>query len=99
MFDRIAPVYDGMNRVMTARLDVRWRRAAAASVVRPGDRVLHAACGTGELALADLQAGAGEGTGLDFSAAMLERARGKSSAIDWVEGDILALPFGDATFD
>ena len=99
MFDRIAPVYDPMNRVMTAGLDLRWRRLAAASVVRPGDRVLDAACGTGDLALADLRAGAARVTGLDFSAAMLERARRKSSAIEWVEGDLLALPFEDGAFD
>ena len=52
MFDRIAPVYDVMNRVMTAGLDRRWRRRAAAAVVRPGDRVLDACCGTGDLAVA-----------------------------------------------
>ena len=62
MFDRIAPVYDVMNRVMTAGLDVRWRRLAAASAVRAGDRVLDAACGTGDLAIADLKAGAGKVT-------------------------------------
>jgi demethylmenaquinone methyltransferase/2-methoxy-6-polyprenyl-1,4-benzoquinol methylase len=98
MFDRIAPVYDVMNRVMTAGLDVRWRRLAAESVVRPGDRVLDAACGTGDLALADLRAGAGRVTGLDFSEKMLERARRKAP-LDWVQGDMLALPFADATFD
>ena len=43
MFDRIAPVYDLMNRLMTAGLDGRWRRRAAAQVVWPGDRVLDAA--------------------------------------------------------
>ncbi|MCW2965229.1 MAG: ubiE, partial [Actinomycetia bacterium] len=63
MFDRIAPVYDVMNRVMTAGLDVRWRRLAAESAVRTGDRVLDAACGTGDLAIADLKAGAGKVTG------------------------------------
>src|SRR4029077_12287861 len=99
MFDRIAPVYDAMNRVMTAGLDVRWRRITAGSVVRPGDRVLDAACGTGDLAIADLRAGAAAVTGLHFSAAMLERARRKSSAVDWVEGDLLALPFEDGAFD
>jgi demethylmenaquinone methyltransferase/2-methoxy-6-polyprenyl-1,4-benzoquinol methylase len=99
MFDRIAPVYDVMNRLMTAGLDVRWRRLAAASAVRTGDRVLDAACGTGDLAIADLKAGAGKVTGLDFSAKMLERARVKNTTIEWLQGDMLALPFADETFD
>ena len=99
MFDRIAPVYDAMNRVMTAGLDLRWRRIAAAAVVHPGDRVLDAACGTGDLALAVLDAGAAEVVGVDFSPRMLERARRKSPAIEWVQGDILALPFPDGSFD
>jgi len=99
MFDRIAPVYDGMNRVMTAGLDVRWRRLAAAAAVRPGDRVLDGACGTGDLALADLAAGAGSVVGLDFAPRMLERARRKSPAVEWVQGDLLALPFEDGSFD
>src|SRR5512141_1021563 len=103
MFDRIAPVYDVMNRVMTAGLDVRWRRMAAAAAVHPGDRVLDGACGTGDLAIADARAGAARVTGLDFSEKMLERARGKSvpgnTAIEWVQGDLLALPFADGTFD
>ena len=98
MFDRIAPVYDVMNRVFTMGLDGRWRKLAAAGAVRPGDRVLDAACGTGDLALADRKAG-GEVTGLDFSERMLERARRKSSQIEWVQGDVLALPFDDAAFD
>ena len=98
MFDRIAPVYDVMNRVFTMGLDGRWRRLAAAGAVRPGDRVLDAACGTGDLALADRKAG-GEVTGLDFSERMLERARRKSDQIEWVRGDALALPFDDASFD
>jgi demethylmenaquinone methyltransferase/2-methoxy-6-polyprenyl-1,4-benzoquinol methylase len=99
MFDRIAPVYDVMNRVMTAGLDVRWRRLAASAAVRPGDRVLDAACGTGDLAIADLKAGAGRVTGLDFSERMLERARRKETRVEWIQGDMLALPFADATFD
>jgi demethylmenaquinone methyltransferase / 2-methoxy-6-polyprenyl-1,4-benzoquinol methylase len=99
MFDRIAPVYDVMNRVMTAGLDLRWRRLAALAVVRPGDRVLDGACGTGDLAVADLRAGAGSVVGVDFSARMLERARRKAPEVEWVEGDLLALPFEDASFD
>ena len=99
MFDRIAPVYDAMNRLMTAGLDLRWRRLAAAAVVRPGDRVLDAACGTGDLALADLRAGAREVVGIDFAPRMLERARRKSTEVEWIQADLLALPFPDGTFD
>jgi demethylmenaquinone methyltransferase / 2-methoxy-6-polyprenyl-1,4-benzoquinol methylase len=99
MFDRIAPVYDVMNRVMTAGLDGRWRRLTARAVVKPGDRVLDAACGTGDLAIADRKAGAAEVTGIDFSERMLERARRKAPDLEWVQGDLLALPFEDASFD
>jgi len=98
MFDRIAPVYDVMNHVMTAGLDRRWRRLAASEVVWPGDRVLDACCGTGDLAVEDERRG-GRVVGLDFSEPMLERARKKSGAIEWVQGDALALPFEDASFD
>ena len=98
MFDRIARVYDPMNRILTAGLDGRWRRRTAEAVVRAGDRVLDACCGTGDLALADERAG-GAVTGLDFSEPMLERARKKSDSVEWIQGDALALPFPDASFD
>jgi demethylmenaquinone methyltransferase / 2-methoxy-6-polyprenyl-1,4-benzoquinol methylase len=98
MFDRIAPIYDVMNHVMTAGLDRRWRKLAASEVVWPGDRVLDACCGTGDLAVAAERRG-GRVVGLDFSEKMLERARRKSGAIEWVQGDALALPFGDGEFD
>jgi demethylmenaquinone methyltransferase/2-methoxy-6-polyprenyl-1,4-benzoquinol methylase len=98
MFDRISPVYDPMNRVMTAGLDRRWRRIAANAVVDPGDRVLDACCGTGDLALAGEHAG-GKVTGVDFSERMLARARGKSQTIDWVLADVTELPFEDGSFD
>jgi len=98
MFDRIAPVYDAMNRTMTAGLDRRWRRLTAQAVVRPGDDVLDACCGTGDLAIAAARAG-GKVTGLDFSPAMLARARRKAPALEWIEGDLLSLPFADASFD
>ena len=55
MFDRIAPVYDLMNRVMTVGLDQRWRRLTVRVVVPPGDRVLDACCGTGDLAVASAE--------------------------------------------
>jgi demethylmenaquinone methyltransferase / 2-methoxy-6-polyprenyl-1,4-benzoquinol methylase len=98
MFDRIAPVYDAMNRVLTMGLDGRWRRLTARAVVAPGTRVLDACCGTGDLALAARTEG-GRVTGLDFSERMLEQARRKSCEIDWVAGDLLELPFADGSFD
>lgn len=98
MFDRISPVYDFMNHAMTAGLDRRWRRLAADTVVRPGDTVLDACCGTGDLAIAAERAG-GRVTGLDFSEQMLVRARGKSDSVEWVLGDVTALPFDSASFD
>jgi demethylmenaquinone methyltransferase/2-methoxy-6-polyprenyl-1,4-benzoquinol methylase len=101
MFDRIAPVYDFMNHAMTMGLDRRWRRLAAESAVSPGDKVLDACCGTGDLAIASrrLLGSDGEVTGLDFSDGMLKRARRKSGEIEWIRGDLLRLPFADETFD
>ena len=98
MFDRIAPVYDVMNRVMTAGLDQRWRKLAVNEVVWPDDRVLDACCGTGDLAVEAERRG-GRVVGLDFSPKMLERARKKSGAVEWIQGDALALPFPDGDFD
>jgi demethylmenaquinone methyltransferase/2-methoxy-6-polyprenyl-1,4-benzoquinol methylase len=98
MFDRIAPVYDAMNRAMTMGLDRKWRRLTAEAVVRPGDRVLDACCGTGDLALADARAG-GRVTGVDFSAEMLVRAERKAPEFQWVQADASALPFEDESFE
>jgi demethylmenaquinone methyltransferase/2-methoxy-6-polyprenyl-1,4-benzoquinol methylase len=100
MFDRIAPVYDAMNRVMTLGLDQRWRKATVRAAVHKGDHVLDACCGTGDLAIAAWKkAVAGHVVGLDFSGRMLERARRKAPELEWVQGDVLALPFEDASFD
>jgi demethylmenaquinone methyltransferase / 2-methoxy-6-polyprenyl-1,4-benzoquinol methylase len=98
MFDRIAPVYDAMNRAMTMGLDRKWRRLTAEAVVRHGDRVLEACCGTGDLALADARAG-GRVTGVDFSEEMLARAERKAPEFQWVQADAAALPFEDASFE
>jgi demethylmenaquinone methyltransferase / 2-methoxy-6-polyprenyl-1,4-benzoquinol methylase len=98
MFDRIAPVYDVMNRAMTMGLDRKWRRLTAQAVVRPGNRVLDACCGTGDLALADARAG-GRVTGVDFSEEMLARAERKAPEFQWIQADAAALPFDDASFE
>lgn len=102
MFDRIAGVYDRMNRLMTAGLDQRWReRAADLAALADGDRALDVACGTGDLALALRRrvAPSGQVVGLDFSERMLEIARRKDPAIEWVRGNALQLPFADRSFD
>ncbi len=104
MFDRIVPHYDLMNRLMTMGLDRSWRTAAAvAAAPPPGGRVLDACCGTGDLTLA-LARRYPESpvTGLDFSQAMLAGARSKAAGmgarVEFVGGDLLALPFDDASF-
>jgi demethylmenaquinone methyltransferase/2-methoxy-6-polyprenyl-1,4-benzoquinol methylase len=98
MFDRIAPVYDAMNRVMTAGLDRRWRAITLDETVHAGDRVLDACCGTGDLAIGARRRNA-DVVGVDFSHEMLERARRKDESVDWVQADVLHLPFEDASFD
>jgi len=96
MFDRIAPRYDALNRVLTFRMDVGWRRAAVGTLnLARGDRVLDLACGTGDLCRTLAEAGAAP-VGVDFSAGMLHAARTEAPL---VRADALRLPFADATFD
>jgi len=102
MFDRIAGVYDRMNRVMTAGLDARWRaRAADLAAIGAGGKALDVACGTGDLALElALRVGErGEVVGCDFSERMLELARRKAPAIRFERANALDLPYADAEFD
>ena len=101
MFDRISPSYDRMNTLMSGGMDGRWRRLAVrAAGVRPGDSAIDVCCGTGDLAVELRRAvgPSGRVVGLDFAPQMLEVARRKSAAVEWVEGDALALPFGDGEF-
>lgn len=99
MFDRIAPRYDLMNRLMTFGIDRVWRRRAiAALALRPGDRVLDLGCGSGDLAVEAEAAGA-RVVGLDCSAGMLRTARGRGVRCGLVRGDALALPLADAAVD
>jgi demethylmenaquinone methyltransferase / 2-methoxy-6-polyprenyl-1,4-benzoquinol methylase len=102
MFDRIARVYDLMNSVMTVGLHHRWReRAADRAALRPGDRVLDVATGTGDLAI-ELRrrvGDAGEVVGSDFSEGMLELAREKTSDVRFEQANALELPYEDGEFD
>lgn len=107
MFDRIAPLYDAMNTVMTAGLDARWRRAAAAATrLGPGDAAVDVACGSGALTreLARRVGPTGTVIGVDISERMLERARGRRTPEDaasphYLHADALALPLPDANAD
>lgn len=107
MFDRIAPIYDRMNTVMTAGLDAGWRRAAMrATRLRPGLRALDVACGSGTLTreLARAVGPTGSVLGVDLSDGMLERARRSavptgSAHPAYQQGDALALPVEDASHD
>jgi demethylmenaquinone methyltransferase/2-methoxy-6-polyprenyl-1,4-benzoquinol methylase len=99
MFDRIAPRYDLMNRLMTFGVDRGWRRQAIAALdLRPGERVLDLACGSGDLAAVAAERGV-RVVGLDFSAGMLRAARQRRLACALVRGDALALPFADGVLD
>ena len=102
MFDRIAGVYDRMNAVMTAGMHERWReRAADLAGLRPGDRALDVATGTGDLAIElERRVGpAGEVVGIDFAERMLDLARAKGPGIRFEQGNALELGFGDGEFD
>jgi demethylmenaquinone methyltransferase/2-methoxy-6-polyprenyl-1,4-benzoquinol methylase len=97
MFDRIAPHYDRLNRLLTFGLDRGWRRAAvAASGAGPGRLVIDVACGTGDLAALAARAGA-RVLAVDFAPAMLRRARGRGAAL--TRADALALPVCDGVAD
>jgi demethylmenaquinone methyltransferase/2-methoxy-6-polyprenyl-1,4-benzoquinol methylase len=99
MFDRIAGPYDLMNSVMTAGLHHRWReRAADLARIGPGSRALDVATGTGDLAI-ELASRGADVVGSDFSEGMLEVARRKSPGLTWEQGNALALPYEDASFD
>ena len=102
MFARIAGRYDLNNRLHSLWRDQAWRREAVrAGGASRGDRVLDAACGTGDLAGLFARAGAGQVVGVDFCPEMLDAARRKfpRERIRWLPGDATALPLGDGEFD
>ena len=96
MFDRIAPGYDRMNRIISMGLDGRWRRRAVAALdLAPGARVLDVGCGTGDLCRELARAGH-RAVGVDRSAGMLDAARTDQPL---VRADAEQLPFSDASLD
>lgn len=96
MFDTIAPRYDMVNRIMTFRLDVRWRRIAVKKLaLPPGSTVLDLASGTGDLCRDVRRAGL-HPLSIDLSFGMLAADRSGSPRC---QADILHLPIADSSVD
>jgi ubiquinone/menaquinone biosynthesis methyltransferase len=100
MFERIAPTYDTLNRLMSAGVDRRWRTRALVEVLRaPAGPVLDLCAGTMDLTSMLARALPAERiVAADFSPAMLDRGRHKAPAAEVVVADAMALPFDDGAF-
>jgi demethylmenaquinone methyltransferase/2-methoxy-6-polyprenyl-1,4-benzoquinol methylase len=106
MFDSIAPRYDLLNRLLSLRRDVVWRKRLVSVLALPeSGQVLDVACGTGDVAMEICRQKGSQAnvTGIDFSPGMLRLAQEKlrrnpKMAISLLAGDALALPFPDAAF-
>ena len=106
MFDTISENYDGLNRVISFGIDIKWRKKVVAIVskIKP-NKILDVATGTGDLAISLSKTGAEEIIGLDISTGMLEIGKQKikskllSDTIEMVVGDSENLPYQDNYFD
>lgn len=106
MFDTISENYDGLNRVISFGIDIKWRKKVVAIVgkIQP-NKILDVATGTGDLAISLSKTGAGEIIGLDISTGMLEIGKQKikskllADTIKMVVGDSENLPYQDNYFD
>lgn len=106
MFDNISSNYDGLNRVISFGIDIKWRKKVVALVRNKNPKnILDIATGTGDLAINLAETNADEIIGLDISDGMLEVGRKKiatqhlSDKIKMINGDSEALPFENDTFD
>lgn len=108
MFDRIAPYYDFLNRLLSLRQDVYWRKTLVAELdLGSGSRVLDAACGTADVGI-EIRRQHGDGikvVGIDFAPEMLRLAKPKvgkmapGGSIHLAAADAFDLPFQNAQFD
>ena len=106
MFDTISGNYDGLNRVITFGVDVKWRKKVVQLVTdtKP-DSVLDIATGTGDLIINLAKSGATKLVGLDISEGMLSVGRkkiksgGLEDRIEMIQADSEAMPFEDSSFD
>lgn len=106
MFDTISGDYDGLNRVISFGIDVKWRKKVVKLVKEQQPKmILDIATGTGDLAIAMADTDAEKIIGLDISSGMLDigkekiNKKGLSSKIEMVLGDSENMPFEDNTFD
>ncbi|MEC3907121.1 bifunctional demethylmenaquinone methyltransferase/2-methoxy-6-polyprenyl-1,4-benzoquinol methylase UbiE [Tamlana sp. 2201CG12-4] len=106
MFDTISGDYDGLNRVISFGIDIKWRNKVVKLVKESNpDTVLDIATGTGDLAINLAQTNASKIIGLDISSGMLEigkekvKKKGLESKIEMTLGDSENMPFDDDTFD
>jgi demethylmenaquinone methyltransferase/2-methoxy-6-polyprenyl-1,4-benzoquinol methylase len=106
MFDTISKNYDGLNRVISFGIDIKWRKKVVEflSKKKP-ESILDIATGTGDLAIALVKTGAKKIVGLDISPGMLavgkEKVKDKNldTTIEMVVGDSENLAFDDNSFD
>ncbi|MBU2948922.1 bifunctional demethylmenaquinone methyltransferase/2-methoxy-6-polyprenyl-1,4-benzoquinol methylase UbiE [Zobellia uliginosa] len=106
MFDNISENYDGLNRVISFGIDIKWRkRVVAILTAKKPKTILDIATGTGDLAINLVETGAEKIVGLDISPGMLEVGKKKinqkelDSTIEMVVGDSENLPFETGSFD
>lgn len=106
MFDTISKNYDGLNRVISFGIDLKWRKRMVKMLkAKAPQAILDIATGTGDLAIAMTQTGAEKIIGLDISPGMLEVGKEKildknlQNTIEMVVGDSEDLPFEDNSFD
>lgn len=106
MFDTISTNYDGLNRVISFGIDIKWRKRVVAILKkRNPSSILDIATGTGDLAINLIETGASKIIGLDISAGMLAVGQKKvsekklDSTIEMIVGDSENLPFEENTFD
>lgn len=106
MFDTISGEYDGLNRVISFGIDVKWRKKVVNIVKESSpNTILDIATGTGDLAIALASTNANKIIGLDISSGMLEvgkqkvTKKGLENRIEMVWGDSENMPFEDNAFD
>ena len=106
MFDTISGNYDGLNRVISFGIDVKWRKKVVKIIKKAkSETILDIATGTGDLAINLTETNAKKITGLDISPGMLEIGKKKiaerklENKIEMVLGDSEALPFVNSSFD